>query len=215
MQTLHGEELTAIFIIGDPYCAKYHLEKDVFFPETYVDGIGEDAVKYKDTKTSATPFKFTNGYTMTFDKKRSVGVTVDKQAAESIAKKARHYAALPNNSSQHPILTFAPSHLVAVATRVRPFMGQLGSCPSISFPDSHNAGDFGAFLVGAPHPQAITEDQLHHRTDGHMDIDHVRAGSILIVPCKVKGCGIYFGDMHAQQGDGEIAGHTTDVRCVK
>merc|ERR1719263_1214621 len=27
----------------------------------------------------------------------------------------------------------------------------------------------------------------------------------------VKGCGLYFGDMHAQQGDGEIAGHTTDV----
>ena len=24
-------------------------------------------------------------------------------------------------------------------------------------------------------------------------------------------CGIYFGDMHAMQGDGEIAGHTTDV----
>ena len=60
-------------------------------------------------------------------------------------------------------------------------------------------------------PQAITEEQLQHRTDGHMDIDHVRAGAILIVPCKVKGCGIYFGDMHAQQGDGEIAGHTTDV----
>ena len=39
----------------------------------------------------------------------------------------------------------------------------------------------------------------------------VRAGAVLIVPCKVKGCGIYFGDMHAMQGDGEIAGHTTDV----
>jgi acetamidase/formamidase len=44
-----------------------------------------------------------------------------------------------------------------------------------------------------------------------MDIDEVRAGAQLIVPCKVKGCGIYFGDMHAMQGDAEIAGHTTDV----
>merc|ERR1712232_722691 len=86
-----------------------------------------------------------------------------------------------------------------------------GSCPAISLPDSHNAGDFGTFLVGAPHPQAITEDQLKHRTDGHMDIDEVHAGAQLIVPCKVKGCGIYFGDMHAMQGDAEIAGHTTDV----
>lgn len=43
------------------------------------------------------------------------------------------------------------------------------------------------------------------------DVAEVRAGATLIVPCKVKGCGIYFGDMHAMQGDGEIAGHTTDV----
>ena len=90
-------------------------------------------------------------------------------------------------------------------------MGQLGTCPSMAMPDSHNAGDFGTFLVGAPHPQAITAEDLHHRTDGHMDIDAVRAGSILICPVKVPGGGIYMGDMHAMQGDGEIAGHTTDV----
>ncbi|SDK83263.1 Acetamidase/Formamidase family protein [Aliiruegeria lutimaris] len=44
-----------------------------------------------------------------------------------------------------------------------------------------------------------------------MDIDAVRAGAILICPVKVKGAGIYMGDMHAGQGDGEIAGHTMDV----
>jgi len=196
---------------GDPYCAKYHLEKEEFYPETYVDGIGEDAIKYKHDGKSATPFKFANGYTMAFDQSRQVGVTLGKQAAETIAQNAKHYHATPQNSSQHSILTFAPSHLVGLVARTRPFMGQLGSCPAISLPDSHNAGDFGTFLVGAPHPQAITEEQLRHRTDGHMDIDEVRAGAKLIVPCKVQGCGIYFGDMHAMQGDGEIAGHTTDT----
>src|SRR5581483_2551717 len=30
-------------------------------------------------------------------------------------------------------------------------------------------------------------------------------------PVKVRGAGIYLGDMHAMQGDGEIAGHTCDV----
>ena len=45
--------------------------------------------------------------------------------------------------------------------RTRPFMGQLGSCPAIALPDSHNAGDFGTFLVGAPHPQAIKEEDLY------------------------------------------------------
>jgi len=44
-----------------------------------------------------------------------------------------------------------------------------------------------------------------------MDIDAVRAGAILVCPVKVEGGGIYLGDMHALQGDGEIAGHTCDV----
>ena len=91
-------------------------------------------------------------------------------------------------------------------------MGQLGTTPSTTIPDSHNAGDFGSFLVGAPHAYALTPEELaEHRTDGHMDIDAVRAGAILICPVKLPGGGIYMGDMHALQGDGEIAGHTCDV----
>lgn len=79
-------------------------------------------------------------------------------------------------------------------------------------PDSHNAGDFGSFLLGAPHEYALTPEQLaKHKTDGHTDIDAVRAGAILICPVKVTGCGVYLCDMHALQGDGEIAGHTCDV----
>src|SRR5690606_21338224 len=115
-------------------------------------------------------------------------------------------------SRQHSILNFAPSDMPGTLVRMRPFLGQLGTCPSIAIPDSHNAGDFGAFLVGAPHAYGITEEQLaEHKTDGHMDIDAVRAGAILVCPVKVKGAGIYMGDMHAGQGDGEIAGHTMDV----
>ena len=91
-------------------------------------------------------------------------------------------------------------------------MGQLGTTPSCPIPDSHNAGDFGSFLIGAPHEYAITAEQLtQHRTDGHMDIDAARAGAILICPVKTPGGGVYLGDMHALQGDGEIAGHTCDV----
>jgi formamidase len=39
----------------------------------------------------------------------------------------------------------------------------------------------------------------------------VRAGALLVCPVKVPGGGVYLGDMHALQGDGEIAGHTCDV----
>ena len=91
-------------------------------------------------------------------------------------------------------------------------MGQLGTSPSTTMPDSHNAGDFGSFLVGAPHRYALDAQELQrHKTDGHLDIDAVRAGAILVCPVKLDGAGIYLGDMHALQGDGEIAGHTCDV----
>jgi acetamidase/formamidase len=90
-------------------------------------------------------------------------------------------------------------------------MGQIGTTPAIDLPDSHNAGDFGAFLLGAPHKHAVSAEQLEARTDGHLDIDGARAGAVLIAPVKVPGGGVYLGDMHAMQGDGEIAGHTCDV----
>jgi formamidase len=146
-----------------------------------------------------------------FDETRQVGVTVPKEAAEKIAESAARFAALPEGSVQHSILTFAPHDLVGLAVRLRPFLGQLGTMPAVRMPDSHNAGDFGSFLVGAPHEYAITAEQLELRTDGHMDIDAVRSGAIVLAPVKVPGAGIYFGDMHAMQGDGEIAGHTMDV----
>jgi formamidase len=197
---------------GDPYVARRCPGCGIEHPVTKLDGIGQDAVRCVSCGADATPFKFTNGYTIAFDEQRRVGVTLGSHAAETIARDAAHYAALPESSAQHPILAFAPHDLVAVATRLRPFMGQLGTTPSMAMPDSHNAGDFGSFLIDAPHAFAMTAAELEqHRTDGHMDIDAVRAGAILLCPVKVPGGGVYMGDMHALQGDGEIAGHTCDV----
>jgi acetamidase/formamidase len=197
---------------GDPYCAPVCPGCGAEYPETRLEGIGQDSVRCVNCGADATPFKFTNGYTIAFDQARRLGVTLPGEAAERIAREAPRYAALPENSVQNPILGFAPHDLVGLATRLRPFMGQLGTTPSTTMPDSHNAGDFGSFLVGAPHAYALTAEQLEeHRTDGHMDIDAVRAGAILICPVKVAGGGVYMGDMHALQGDGEIAGHTCDV----
>jgi formamidase len=197
---------------GDPYVAAVCPGCGTEYPETRLEGIGQEAVRCTNCGADATPFKFTNGYTIAFDHAREVGVTLHREAAERIAHEAERYAALPENSLQHPILAFAPHDVVALATRLRPFMGQLGTTPSTTIPDSHNAGDFGAFLIDAPHRYALTAEQLaRHRTDGHMDIDAVRAGAILICPVKLPGGGVYMGDMHALQGDGEIAGHTCDV----
>ncbi|MCO8146611.1 acetamidase/formamidase family protein [Rhodovulum tesquicola] len=200
------------FCLGDPYVAARCPTCDTVWPETHVEGIGQDAVKCDTCGNPVTPFRIVHGYTVTFDETRAVGLTLPQPAAEKIAQAADHYSALPDESRQHSILVYAPSDMPGALVRMRPFLGQLGTCPSKAMPDSHNAGDFGAFLVGAPHAYAITAEELaQHKTDGHMDIDAVRPGAILICPVKVPGAGLYMGDMHAGQGDGEIAGHTMDV----
>ena len=196
---------------GDPYCAKVCESCGQQDEATVVEGIGPDSVRCANCGAPAAPFAFTNGYTIAFDDEWRVGVTVGKGRAEEIAGDADANAALPEHSIQNPILLFAPHDLVGVATRLRPFMGQIGTTPAVDLPDSHNAGDFGAFLLGAPHSHAVDPDQLESRTDGHMDIDAARAGAVVIAPVKIPGAGIYMGDMHAMQGDGEIAGHTCDV----
>jgi len=197
---------------GDPYCAAVCPGCGTEWPETRLEGIGETAVRCASCDADCTPFTFTNGYTIAFDDRHRVGLTLPGEQAEAFARNAARAAALPERSVQNPILAFAPHHIAGLATRLRPFLGQLGTTPSATMPDSHNAGDFGAFLVGAPHRYAISAQELQqHKTDGHMDIDAVRAGAILVCPVKLPGAGIYLGDMHALQGDGEIAGHTADV----
>ncbi|MDW9428395.1 acetamidase [Sinorhizobium meliloti] len=197
---------------GDPFCAAVCPGCGIEWPHTRVEGIGPTSIRCTNCGADATPFIFENAYTMAFDEERQIGLTIGRAAAEAMACNASEVMAVPDNSIQHPILLFAPSDLVGVATRLRPFLGQLGTSPSKLIPDSHNAGDFGHFLVDAPHAFSISKDEIAtHITDGHLDDNTVREGAIVICPVKVPGGGIYMGDIHAMQGDGEIAGHTADV----
>lgn len=41
-------------------------------------------------------------------------------------------------------------------------IGQLGTTTSLDFPDSHNDGDFGQFLVNAPHEYLKTVQGLEN-----------------------------------------------------
>lgn len=200
--------------LGDPFVAAKCPNCGTMYPETKVEGIGSEAIRCAQCGADVTPFVFTNAYTMAFDSNRKVGVTVNREAAEEIARNGREYMATPENSVQNPIVTFAPHDLVGTVARLRPFLGQLGTTPSRPFPDSHNAGDFGQALVDAPHEYGLTKEQLEERTDGHLDINRVREGAVLICPVKVPGGGVYLGDMHAMQGNGEIAGHTADVAGI-
>ena len=199
---------------GDPFVEAKCPECGALHEETVIKGIGPESIRCKNCGADVTPFVFTNGYTIAFDPDRKIGITLHQEGAEKAAKDGHYYMSTPENSVQNPIVTFAPHDLVGTVARLRPFLGQLGTTPTRPFPDSHNAGDFGQFLIDAPHEYGLTKEQLEDRTDGHMDINLVREGAILICPVKVPGGGIYMGDMHAMQGNGEIAGHTTDVAGI-
>lgn len=197
--------------LGDPYVAARCASCGTLYPATRVVGTGPGAVLCAVCGAETSPFRLTHGYTMVFDHRRQVGLTLGPEEARAVASEARRWAAVPEGSIQNPILLFGPGQLAGLGTRLRPFLGQLGTTPAVTMPDSHNAGDFGTFLVGAPHEFALRAEELAHRTDGHLDVDAVRAGAILVCPVKVPGGGVYAGDMHALQGDGEVAGHTADV----
>ena len=210
----HDQPVDGRFL-GDPFVAVQCPGCGTLYPETVIKGIGKEAIRCATCDEDITPFTITNGYTIAFSDHGDVGLTVTKEAAEEIALDGSFYMSTPEASVQNPIVTFAPHDLVGMVARMRPFLGQLGTTPSMPMPDSHNAGDFGSFLVSAPHEYALTQEELdEHRTDGHMDINRVRAGATLICPVKVPGGGVYIGDMHAMQGDGEIAGHTADVAGI-
>jgi formamidase len=201
--------------LGDPFVAGKCPSCGTMYPETVLEGIGQNSVRCAKCGADVAPFKFTNGYTIAFNEAKTIGVTLDKKNAEKAAEDASNLMAIPDISIQNPIVTFAPHDIVGTISRLKPFIGQLGTTPSMVMPDSHNAGDFGSFLVGAPHDYAMTDEELKtHKTDGHMDVNRVRQGAVVICPVKVKGGGVYVGDVHAMQGDGEIAGHTADVSAT-
>ncbi len=170
------------------------------WPEVSIAGTGLESIKCVKCGASVSPYLMTNGYTMVFDDNRKIGITVNKEINEIISRDASAWGALPRNSRQVSSLIANKSDLPGITSRIIPFMGQLGTTPSIDIPSTNNSGDSRPYY-----------ESKEHLTDGHMDIDSVSEGAILVCPVKVEGGGVYAGDMHAQQGDGEIAGHTTDV----
>lgn len=180
-------------------------------PLTRAEGIGEDAVRCIACGSPASPFGMRYGFTMVFDDQRKVGLTVGSPVARRIAREARQWSALPAGSRQHPAVLLASSDLVGLACRLEPFIGNLGTVPGVDVPSNRNAGDAATVLVGADHELSLGVDQLGLLTDSHMDNNRVVEGSTLLAPVRVEGGGLYLGDVHAMQGDGELAGHTVDV----
>ncbi|AUG47465.1 acetamidase [Haloarcula taiwanensis] len=197
---------------SDPFVDHRCPECGTEWPDSVVEGTGEDAIRCADCGANASSFGFEFGYTVAFDEDRSVGLTVGPDGAADLAERADEAMALPDNSRQHPILLYKPDEIPGTLGHLRPFIGNIGTTPSVEFPDSHNAGDFGQFLIGADHDWGLADEAaLDARTDGHLDSNDVRPGATLICPVEIDGAGLYVGDLHANQGDGELSLHTTDV----
>ncbi|WZL73315.1 acetamidase/formamidase family protein [Clostridiaceae bacterium 35-E11] len=187
------------------YCPHCHTEN----PETYVDEIGENAIKCSKCHHPAMPQTISNGYTILFDQKKKIGLCVNAPIAHNIAKDVltgKEY--LPEGSRQHLATILAKSDIHGVITRVRPMIGNIGCMPSKPIPSSRNGGDMLHSLNTTNIYGQISKDDL---TDAHMDVNSVCEGSIVLCPVKVKGGGVYFGDVHSIQGNGELAMHTVDV----
>ena len=46
---------------------------------------------------------------------------------------------------------------------------------------------------------------------GNMDIKQIQVGTTLLLPCFVDGCGLFVGDVHYAQGDGEVSGTAIEI----
>jgi formamidase len=213
LATSSGTMVTNSAAFGDdPFVDKKCPNCGTAWPTTQVKGTGATSIRCTNCGAAVNPFSFEEGYTIVFDHEAQIGLTVDEANAHDFAQRAREIAALPPNARQHPILLFEPHTIPGVLARLRPFIGNIGTTPGADMPDSHNAGDFGSFLIGARHMYGMSLEQLNHvKTDGHLDTNEVRPGAVLICPVKIDGGGIYIGDCHANQGDGELGLHTTDI----
>src|SRR5687767_3800581 len=46
---------------------------------------------------------------------------------------------------------------------------------------------------------------------GNMDVKQMQVGTTLLLPCFVDGCGLFVGDVHFAQGDGEVSGTAIEM----
>ena len=49
---------------------------------------------------------------------------------------------------------------------------------------------------------------------GNMDVQQMQIGTTLLLPCFIDGCGLFIGDVHYAQGDGEVSGTAIEMGAV-
>lgn len=180
-------------------------------PETYLQGVGRNAVRCAVCDAPIHACEMTEGYSIVFDDSRQIGLTVGEQGASEIADKPAETIALPEKSKQYSANVLANSDLPGVVVRVEAMVGNIGTMPGCRIPSCQNSGDIAPRLVDDEHPLRIRQTDLPLVTDSHLDDNAIVQGVSIVAPVRVAGAGVYLGDVHAMQSDGEVAGHTADV----
>ena len=49
---------------------------------------------------------------------------------------------------------------------------------------------------------------------GNMDVQQMQVGTKIIFPCFIDGCGLFAGDVHYAQGDGEVSGTAIEIGSI-
>jgi len=118
-----------------------------------------------------------------------------------------------------------------VRIRFAGFMGTIGTAPGPQqadgwFQREAALGKSGGLALGPEpkdaHPAAVCGPNGSHRdrclrtippreNGGNMDVKQMQQGTVLLLPCFVKGCLLSIGDVHYAQGDGEVSGTAIEM----
>ena len=68
-------------------------------------------------------------------------------------------------------------------------------------------------------PEGSAKDQClrtipPRENGGNMDVQQMQVGTTLLLPCFIDGCGLFVGDVHYAQGDGEVSGTAIETGAV-
>jgi len=74
----------------------------------------------------------------------------------------------------------------------------------------------GALPADVCGPQGSSADKClrtipPRENGGNMDVQQMQVGTTLLLPCFVDGCGLFVGDVHYAQGDGEVSGTAIEM----
>ena len=111
------------------------------------------------------------------------------------------------------------------------FMGSVGVLPGAPEVDMILAREAALGAVGGialppqptgAQPAAVCGPEGSHKAKclrtipprengGNMDVKQMQVGTTLLLPCFVDGCGLFVGDVHYAQGDGEVSGTAIEM----